>query len=403
MKKFLRAIVAALLAAVMVLGCTSAFAAESRGKLLWNYYGWEYSYDYAGELSTGENKITTPDDSYYCYYVFNAEESGYYTMGFTDYAYDSWLGVPESVSENTAYNEADCIYHNTDNNFRRFTLKLNKGENIIGFDLNRKISNKTFEIVYEGSEINSVTIGKSLLYGCEIYSYGEFCEISTDIVIAFSSGTEITVGYAEGTVTKDMEKGTNTVSLQLFGETIDLAVDVYFITDIVKNVEISNIEDYLNAKLYYNGYEGYYPSGETFTFTFADGSTHSIIYSAEEDNFVTLPDSTRVFMYLTTEKNDDNEVTLNVMIADTVIRSYECSETKTSANENFASLAANGKYYADRVSRYLRYSAIALLECGSLGEIIDYGAEDSLYYIRRSAESFADIFREIFAFIAFLL
>ncbi len=402
MKKTFRAIIAALLVAVMAFGCTSAFAAQPADELIWDYYNWEYRYNYAGGLSIGENTITTPEDSYYCYYTFNAEESGFYTIGFTDYAYDGWAGIPESFENGVAVNEADCIYHKTENNFRRTTFKLDKGETVIGFDLNQKISNKTFEIVYEGSEIESVSIDDKLLLNRDIYSYDGYFEIYADISVSFSAGTEITLNYLEGSVEKDIEKGENTVSAMLFGENTDLTVDVYLVTDVIKTVEISNIEDYLNTKVYYDGYEGYYPWDETFTFTFTDGSTQSIIFSSEDDNTVILPDGTEAYVYLTTENSND-EITLNVMIADCVIRSYECNEIKASSDENFSNFVYNAKYDINRASRYFRNALIAVLDCDSLGEFIEYGAQNSANYFSYSASTFLEIFKEFFSFISFLL
>ncbi len=401
MKKITRAIIAALLVAVMASGCTSAFAAEPADELIWNYYDWEYCYDYAGRLNLGENTITTPEDSYYCYYLFNAEESGFYTIGFTDYVYDGWTGVPEYVDDGVAVNEADCIYHSTENNFRRITFKLEKGENIIGFDLNKMINNKTFEIAYEGNKINSVNIDNKLLLNRDIYTYGEYCEIYADVDLSFSSGTEITLNYVEGVVAKEIEKGINTVTITLFGAETELNVDVYSVTDVVDSVEISNIDDYLNARVYYDGYECYFPWDETFTFTLKDGSTQTIVFSSDSENVITLPDGTEANFYFATESEGD-EIVMNVMIADCVIRSYDCTEVKASSDENFANLLYNARNNFTRASRYFRYAFIAVLDCDTLEEFIDYGAHDSANYFRYSASTFLEIFKEFFSFMAFL-
>ncbi len=402
MKKTIRAIIAALLAALMAIGCTTAFAAETDGELFWNYYDSEYYYDYAGELSLGENTVTVPEDSYYLYFVFNAEESGFYTIGFTDYAFDGWIGVPESVVDGVAFDEADYLYHKTESNFTRLTFRFKKGENIIGIDFESIFKNKTLEIVYEGREIESVSVNDSLLLNRDIYSYEGYCEIHANTIVTFTSGTTITLGYLEGLVKKDLQKGENTVEFSLFGEDINLTVDVYLISDIVENVEISNIEDYLNAKIYYDGYEGYYPIDETFTFTFKDGSTQNFVFSYEDDNFIILPDGTKAYVYLTTEKTDD-EIILNVMIADYVVRAYECNESKASSDENFANLLSNANYNFNRASRYFRYAFIAILECGSFGEFVEYGAGASADYIGYSIRAFLDIFEEIFSFISFVI
>ncbi len=401
MKKSIRAIVAALLAIAMALSCTSAFAAEENRKISWDYYGWECSYDYAGELSVGENTLTTPEDSYYCYCIFNAEESGYYTIGFTDYAFDGWMGVPESVTGSKAYNEADCLYSKTESNLNRYTFKFSKGANIIGFDIRSNIIEKNFGIVFEGTEIESVTLAdSSLLLGRDIYSYGDAIEIYADSEITFSSGGSIALDYLSGVAEKEITKGLNTVEFSILGETKSATLDVYLISDVIKDVEISNIEDYLNTKVYYDGYEGYYPVNETFTFTLTDGSTQDVVFSSDDNNYVTLPDGSKISFYLSTDNTDGN-ITLNVMFWDYIIKSYDCNEIDASADENFSNLVLNGKYYFERASRYFRYSLIEILYCNNLGEFISYGAENSADYIRRSVSSFLNIFTEILAFISF--
>ena len=402
MKKTLRAIVAALLAAIMALGCTSAFAAESDEKLFWNYYDWEYYYDYAGEMNLGENSFASPDGSYNCYYIFNADKEGYYTLGFTNYNEPTWIGIPESVEDGTAYNEAEYIYSENNNGIKRLTFKLNEGETIIGFDFDEEITNETFEIVYEGDKIESVSIDNKLLLNRDIYNHEEFCEIYADTNITFSSGSVIKTDYIEGTISKDVDKGQNTVSVCLLDETFELTVDVYLITDVVESVEITNIEDYLNAKINYDGYDAYYPINETFTFTMTDGSTQSFVYSDYEQNSITLPDGTETYVYLTTE-NIDGEIILNVMIADAVIKSYNYNTNKASANENFSILAGNIKYFTDKISYYLRHSVIAVLECDSFDEYLEQGAINSALYFSYSINYFTDIFREIYLFLSFLL
>ena len=402
MKKTIRAIIAALLAALMAIGCTSAFAAEHDSQLLWDFYGWEYRYDYAGELRLGENTVTVPDNSNYLYYVFDAEESGFYTIGFTDYAFDGWIGTPEFAEDGTAFNEAENLYHKTESNFPRITFRFEKGENIIGIDFNNIIKDKTLEIVYEGNKIESVAIDGSLLLNRDIYNNGELCEIYADTIVTFTSGTSITLSYLEGLVTRDVKKGKNTVSFTLLGESRELTVDVYLPTDVIETVEISNIEDYLNTKVYYDGYEGYYPANETFTITFKDGTVQRFVFNEENDCCVTMPDGTKAYVYLDTEKEDD-EIILNVMIADCVIRTYECSEAKASSDENLANLLGNAKYKFNRASRYFRLAFIAVLDCDSLGEYIEYGAQNSANYFRYSLTSFLEIFKEIFSFISFLL
>ena len=402
MKKTFRAIVAALLAAVMALGCVSAFAAEPADEIFWDYYGWEQNYSYAGTLTAGENKFTMPEDSYYCYCVFNAPESGFYSIGFTDYVFDGWIGTPEAFENGVAYNEAEYFRYRTENNFYRPVFRFEKGENIIGFDCNTAITDKTLSIAYEGDKIESVAVDGTLLLDRDIYGYGEFCEIYADAVLTFSSGNKMPLNYLEAMTKTDIKSGKNTVKALFFGEEFSVDIDVYLITDVIKSVEIHNVEEYLDAKVYYDGFNGYIPAEETITFTFSDGTEKSMIFNSEHDNSVTLPDGTKIYYYLESAE-ENGEVFLNVMFSGTVLKSYYCNEEKATANENFSNLASNGQRLFKKSFRLLKNSVIAVLECDDISDFFDYGAADATYYIRYSLSTFLEIFTEVFSFISFLL
>lgn len=278
MKKKSRAIIAALLVAVMALSCTSAFAAEPADTLAWDYYGWEtFYYDYAGTLTTGDNAFTSPDDTYYCYFVFDAPESGYYSIGFTDYALDGWIGVPDRIEDGIAYDEAPCMGERNENDIYLPVFKLEKGENIIGLDTTNLIINKTFNITFLGDSIESVTINDTLIINHNIYNYDNFYEIYAETTITFSEGKQINLTCISGHINDEIKPGKNIVPAEILGENKEIEINVHLISDIIKNVEISNIEDYTNAKVYYDGFDAYHPSGETFTFTLSDGTTKSVV------------------------------------------------------------------------------------------------------------------------------
>ena len=102
MKRTLKTLLALMLAAVTVMTCTAAFAAEENGKLLWEFYDSEYTYDIAGEITTGVNTLTSPEDSYYFCYEFNVEKSGYYTIGFSDHRFGTMQRVRSEKAQQSA-------------------------------------------------------------------------------------------------------------------------------------------------------------------------------------------------------------------------------------------------------------------------------------------------------------
>ena len=220
--------------------------------------------------------------------------------------------------------------------------------------------------------------------------------------MTFSSGNSITVNYLSGSLTSEIKSGKNQLKTSFFGNEFSIDIDVYFITDVIKSVEICNVEEYLNATVYYDRIEACIPIEETIIFTFSDGTEKSVTFNSEQDNFITLPNGTEIFYYLETSA-ENGEAFLNVMFTSTVLRSYECTEENATVNDNIANLASNTQKLFNNSFRYLKKSIIAVLECDDIGDFMDYGAADANYYIRYSLSMFLDIFEGIFSFISFLL
>ncbi len=401
MKKTLKTLLALLLAATTVLGCITAYAAEETNELVWDYYGTEYIYDIAGEITAGTNILTSPEDSYYFCYEFNIEESGYYTVGFSDYSFDGWIGVPKEADGFAAKDEADYLYFTNEDRRSQFTYKLDEGKNYICFDAYTMFENQNFEVIYQGESIESIRYENSLLLNRDVYFYEEACEIHADAEATFSSGNTTTFSYLYAEAPYGYKEGASTVKYTYFGESIDVEIDVMLITDIIKDVEIANVEDYLNTKVYYDGYEGYLPMGETVTFTFSDGSKFESVYESYNDNYINLPDGSEIYYCIYTGRDNDGNITLYVESAGTDVKAYDCKESKATFDENLINLVTNEKYNLDRISKYLRRSLIALLECDSIEELKDYGFYEWGYNIQCAVEYFLSLFSEITSLISF--
>ena len=403
MKKTFKTLLALILAAVMALGCISAFAAEETDKLLWDYYGSEYTYDIAGEITTGTNILTAPEDSYFFCYELNIEESGYYTVGFSDYFFDGWIGVPQETDGFTASGEADRFYYNNDDGITEFTYKLDEGKTYICFDAYTLFENKSFEVTYQGKSIESMEYGNKLLLNRDIYFYEDSCEIYADASVTFSSGNTTSFSYVCAEAPDGYKKGASTVIYTGFGENIDIEIDVMLITEIISDIEIANIESYLDTKVYYDGYEGSLPAKETVIFTFSDGSKFESIYESYIDNYIILPDGSEIYYHIYTTENSDGNITLCVESAGSDIKTYECEETKATFDENLMNFFSNEKFNLNRISRYLRQSIIALLDCDSLEELESYGFGEWIYNIQLASEYFLSLFGEITSFIRFYM
>ena len=156
MKRTLKTLLALMLVAITALGCITAYAAEESTELVWDYYGSEYIYDIAGEITTGTNILTAPEESCNFCYELNVEESGYYTIGFSDYFFDGWIGIPEETDGFTASGESDRLYFTDDDQISEFTYKLDKGKTYICFDTYTLLENESFEVIYQGKSIESI-------------------------------------------------------------------------------------------------------------------------------------------------------------------------------------------------------------------------------------------------------
>ncbi|MBR4858259.1 MAG: hypothetical protein IKU08_03650 [Clostridia bacterium] len=401
MKRTLKTLLALMLAAVTVMTCTAAFAAEENGKLLWEYYDSEYTYDIAGEITTGVNTLTSPEDSYYFCYEFNVEESGYYTIGFSDHRFDGWIGIPEEINGFTAKNEAEYLFYSGYGEPSKYTYKLDEGKTYICFDAYTQFENEEFEIIYQGETVESIEYEGSLLLNRDIYFYDETCDIYADASVTFSSGNTTIFSYICATAPDEYKEGTNTFRYSYFGESVDFEADVIFITEIIKDVEISNLEDYLNAKIYYDGHDMCLPVGETVTFTFSDGSKAESVYYEYGENYVTLPDGSEIYYYIYTLDDGYGNITLYVDSAGETIKAFDCEETKASTDENLLTLLNNEKYNLSKVSKYIRQSLIALLDCDSFEELTDYGFGEWGYNIQIATEYFLSLFAEITSLIYF--
>lgn len=397
MKKTMKAIFAAMLAAVMAFGSLTAFAAEEKKTLKWIYYDWEYYYDYAGEIVLGENVISSPEDSEYCYFVFNAEKAGFYGFGYD--ADDGWLILPEYCENGVAYNDAGCYF---DNDKTEYLYYLGEGENIIAFDSCSNLEDEAFTVEYYGEKVNSVTTSYDLILNYDIYiSENEAWIYADGMDCVFDSGKTFRIEYVEGFTECDGSESVVTLTADVLGCKVDLSVNVYRISDIIENVEVTNIEDYLYVTEYYNEYDVFYPYGETMTITYKNGEKQSVVYEEEYCVFK-LPDGNEVyFNFFLNVEGDDAKMCL--VIAEEEIKYFDCEMEKASVNENFAAVKNDWSMAMNDASFYFRRALIKVLECSNIYEFINYGAPAAGVYFSESFACAASVFTMFFNFIRFYL
>lgn len=397
MKKTMKAIFAAMLAAIMAFGSLTAFAAEKKETLKWDYYGWEYFYDYAGEIVLGENLISSPEDSENCYFIFNAEKAGFYRFGYD--ADDGWLILPEYCKNGVAYNDAES-YSDYDEN--AYLYYLGEGENVIAFDSCYALRNEAFTVDYYGEKAESVSVPYDLIIDYNIYvSEGELWIYANDLECVFDSGKTFSLQYVEGATACDGTEDVISFTAEILGCEVKSSVNAYKISEIIENVEVTNIEDYLYVTAYYDGYDVFYPYGETMTITYKNGEKQSVVY--EEDYCLfKLPDGNEVYFdfYLNVEGDDAK---MSLVIAEEDVKYYDCEMEKASVNENFGNVKNDWSSAMADASYYFRRALIKILECGDIYEFINYGAPRAAAYFAESFACAASVFTIFFEFVRFYL
>lgn len=404
--KALKSVIATFLAAVIALSCfTASFAASDT--LVWHYYEEPMNYDYQGILVEGENSIGSPDSDY-VWYTFDVQSAGFYKLSFDYDDADLWFDTPEKIENGIAYDSAEKLTFSTDG-INNTLFYFEEGEQIIGIMVEYSSSDSKLNIEYFGEEITSVEVAdeKNLVLGCDIHcDYGieegalYYYWIDSDININFSSGKTITTDDVEGYIDSEIKKGENILPVSICGEKYTLAINVELVTDYIADVSISNIEDYLYFKTYYNSYDFPELYGETMTVTFKDGTTAAA--NIGDDEMITLPNGIEAwfgFGYTF----DDGEILLDVYIAGTIVKSYECNETKADFKENIGELRSTYLELINDVSYYLRRAMIVALECDTIYEYLDYGAYESALRLRWACESFVSLFFEAFYLVGYYL
>lgn len=400
MKKTLRAILAAMLAALMAFSGLTAFAAANTDtQLEWDYYGDSYYYDYAGELTEGDNSISY-DDKEYVYFTFDAQNEGFYAISYEYDNLDAWIGLPERYENGKAYDEADFSSYYPENSNGVIT-RYEKGEHLIILEYYYLADTASFKIEFLGEEITEINVASDLIYNYDIYDYeweGENCfDIEAETEIVFSSGKTITRDYISGTCENEITKGENALTVEFCGKEYELTANVSLITDYVESVSVSNIEDYLYIKSYYNSYDFSAPYGETFTVTFKDGTSDSFVYG--DDDNVTLPNGRDVWCYMDYDYDAEK---LSVFVAGTCFAEYDCELTSASIGENIDEMNYNNSIHLEMVSYYLRRAMEVAFEDGIYG-FMNGGAEMAMMRIQWAIESFMYVFTEAAALMIYYL
>ncbi len=405
MKKAFKTIIAAMLAAIMALSGISAFAAEKGDKLDWVIWeDYTETYTYEGEITVGENTLEENSETGFVYYTLNIEESGFYAFDFKYYGLIGWYSFPEEIKNGTAYEQSDYVWVDDEDGKEFRIYYLEKGENILGIEgqYGYEFEGNTLTVEYYGDSIEKITIADDLIIGVNYFCYEvetdsgtEYSfDIESDIVYTFSNGKTVTDSYSYGEALSDATAGEQEININFCDKYFKVKVNLIDINSIIKDVEISNINDYLTVYEYYDYNDYRYPYDETVTVTLVGGEKITAKIDDYGDHYIKLENGKKIYIYFDYDKID-GKYSFIVYAGSNALKSYECTVNKASVSDNFNNLSSNISYNLSRSFYYLKQAVIDLLECDSVYEFTEYGVENIATDLGWAVRKFMDIFYEI--------
>ncbi len=405
MKKTIRTITAALLIAIIALGTSlSAFAATA-GSIVWTDTEADYSrlFVYGGHpLETGRTEIrnnSAEDDL--VYFDFKVEKEGYY---YIDTENNSWVMIPEVAGSGKVYDyrEAETVGEDEERLFW-----LDEGKTVIGINFYDQSSDE-IAIMFCGEEVEDYTVEEAALqnyiigwniWECDCDDCAKYFWVNTDTVITFSSGITLEIeDYCfYGTCTTSPAEGTGKATLDFMGKKKEVEFTAFYIDSIVESVEMTNVENYLDAEV---GYDGWYytkeVAGETLTVHFKDGTSYTAIL---EDCYcdVELPDGKTVGAwvgeYWEEGSDETEEVYFAIYVANKAFEKRNYNTERKPLGENLLMLYEDNK-------RTLEW---AKNDFGYMLENLATDPESAMNNLYWSVDEFIQAFRNIITFVKFYM
>ncbi len=252
---------------------------------------------YKGTMKYGKNHIEFEDDIEVYYVNFNAEKAGYYSIicDYKDPFTHCSVVLPEDPYSNTISGFSDYEINMMNGISVNY---LNKGENTVlvfrdeGYDSTdidvEYLGEELTDIVIDRDELDNVVLGYNEFIGYDEslgmnmwlnqdqyrYKEGTYANIFKTKLV-FSSGKTYDVGEKQFMYTikeGKLKEGKNTMVITFFDKEFEKEITVRPITDFVKDIEISNLEEISVAEIGEDGFVFEKPEEYDITVTYADGS-----------------------------------------------------------------------------------------------------------------------------------
>lgn len=332
------------------------------------------NYEYAGEFSLGRQTVKEVEwgdeiSNYYVYYSFTAEHNGYYSFTHNE----EWIAAEHRVCNKQNYN-AELPYTYSMDSIQQNLTKiyyLEAGEYFFLVDLYWSIVDVDISAKYWGEKVSEIKFKHDLLLNCDCFYYdysdlGANFIIDANALIVFDSGktfdfgnNDIFDGYnqsdsLDAVIASEPLDGENNVTIFFLNQQIETTATIHTLSYYVKDVEVSNIDYYLeNAVEYYNYYDIEYPYGETVTVTFNDGTSDSFVLSEYvNQNHVTFPNGQKYAIYFwcyDTYELDGFNGYLEVDICYNTVKEFKLNGQKASVSENIKALNEENKRLANNI------------------------------------------------------
>ena len=414
--KTAKRITAIFLCFVMLLGVsiTSASALEIGDTVEFTYIaegpgGYDYTetWIYAGMAKEGINTIQNDDPVITLCYEFNVENSGYYAVTYRYYD-DINVFFTESYENGKAMNSADLIINDYEDEFGTSYFSriyyLEAGVHLIGVTNNSDYE-QSFKIEYFADSITDVKFedekDKYLLEDYDDpYIYDNNVCFSANHKIEFSNSKTVEFDWVQCIFESDLVKGENTVSMVLPGFEKEITIYYYETSDFIESVELSNVEEYLDATEYYDGdfkcLNRY--SNEQVKINYKDGTSQTIDYDYYSDNYITLPIEKKVHfgVYYSVDERTDigtGKFMLYCSIGYTHYFEKECNVKNASFKENSDRLKS-------QINKYFNWIDFDWY----ISKFLSTGNAEYLKYLTESiGRNVSYIFKDISKFIRFYI
>lgn len=387
MKKIIKTVALALVL-IMICGTVSAFAFNVGEVIEWGETGCGgeiqgYSMCvYEGTLTEGENTLTR--SGLLCCREFNAAKDGYYSIEYNRNEI-GWFDVSERLENGSPVDTKELLESESEN--EQILVYLEKGTHFVSYLILDGTETAVMKIEYQNVEISDLKFEEGtfddLVLGADVwYSEGSGepgYGMNIGATVVFTNGKEYNLNYAKFVLGTDgyLENGENEVTVGIFDYTETQTLTVYTVDYLIEDIEIENLDKYLNSVKYYDGsYESVFEDGidGKVTIKFNDGT--AVTWNEIKSN-ATVPFPNGRYYTLWVIENSyskEGKVEMGFEIAEKYFSIGECKVRKATFAENSEKLEKYILLQADRIKYHFEefYNAVAGGRVDSVEKLVSW-------------------------------